>query len=603
MHSSSLFSARDLSRRVLPLGVGAIVLVYVAWLVTGSTWTFLAPEGLSSYYDSQARALLDGRWNVACESIGVEALMVDGRCYGYFGPTPAILRIPLVLLFLEQDGNWGRLSLLAATLVSFWLVYRSVRLLLPLRPAPGGRNPLRETAWATGFAAISIVSTTQVFLISTPFMYHECIAWGAAFSYGSIYLLARYLTGGSIRYLYGAWLVALMAVQTRTNVGLGALAPVFGVSLLLCSRQVPSLRRWVEPVVAVCGLGPLKASFRWHYLSILVLAIFALASPFLVALGKWGGTSLLPLSIHLGMIKDPVKLARIGGSFFHPSNFLFYLRHYFTPFSMQALDVFPYFRLGPWDWGVKSGQGYLDQGEPFLSLSITMPLFLMLATVGVFATARRGPFAALRVPLLGVFLGGATILLVASIAPRYSHDFWVFLVFAAAIGWAVLFNAPTPRRQPFLVAAMLLAVYGAYVNFGATMGNIFITPDWADWTLRTRDALDGRPEETRAVPISNYDFYSYASNPWRTGVLAAPPYNMVVLPWNRGLHPGARLVFAGSGERTILQANLETLGQRPVLRLQVNGTLDPARDGAPNPIRYRAWPDAAPGAYYPSIYQ
>lgn len=587
----------------MPLVAAAIILVYVAWLVTGSTWTFLAPEGLSSYFDSQARALLDGRWNVACESIGVDALMVDGRCYSFVGPTPAILRIPLVLLFPEQDGQWGRLSLLAATLVSFWLVYRSVLLLLSLPRPQGGRNPLRETAWATGFAAISIVSTTQVFLVSTPFLYHEYNAWGAAFTYGSLYLLARFLTGDSVRYFYAAWLVALMALQTRTNVGLGALAPVFGVSLLLSVRQLPALHRWVEPVVAVSGLGALKVSAGWHYVSIFVLALFALSSPFLVALAKWGSTTLVPLNIHIGMIEDPAKLARIGGSLFHPSNFLFNLKHYFTLFSMQALDVFPYFRLGPWEWGVERGRVYLDQGEPFLSLPITMPLFLVLSGVGVLAAVRSGEFAPLRVPLLGAFLGGVPILFIAAIAPRYTHDFWVFLVFAGAIGWAVLFNARTPRRPAFLAAAILLSVYGAYVNFGATMGHIFITRDWADLTVRARDALDGRPAETRAVPISDYEFFSSSSNPWRTGVLDAPPNDMVFLPWNRGLHPGARLVFAGSGERTILRVNLEKIGGRDVLRAQVNGPLDPARDGAPHPVRFRAWPSAAPRAYYPVIFQ
>lgn len=603
MSNPSLMPSRSLTHHALPLLVGSLVLIYSAWLVTGSTWTLLHPEPLSSYYDSQARALMDGRWNVACESIGADALVVDGRCYGYFGPAPAILRIPLLLLVPEEDGNWGRLSLLAATLVSFVLVYRSVLLLLAVQPSPGARSALRETVWASAWAAITIVSTTQVFLISTPFLYHECVAWAATFTYGSLYLLASYLTGGSIRCLYAACVVALMAILTRMNTGLGALAPVIGVSVLLCARQAPALRSLVEPVVSACGLASLKSSSVWHYIAVLVLALLALASPFMVALAKWGSTDLSPLSIHISAIRDPEYFARIGGSLFHPSNFLYNLGQYFTLFSMQALDVFPYFRLGPWDWGVVTGQAHLDQGEPFLSLPITMPLFWILATVGILATARRGAFAALRLPLLGAFLGGSTILFVAAIAPRYTHDFWPFLVFAAAIGWAVLFNLRQPRGRALLAGAVLLAIYGAYVNFGATMSAWFITPEWSAWTSRTRDSLDGKPAVTSAVPISSFEILSPFPGPFRTGVLDAPPNDIVILPWNRGFHPGARLVFAASGARTILQVRLEKLGQRDVLAARVDGPLDPARDGAPNPIDFRAWPNAVPGSYAPNIHE
>jgi hypothetical protein len=597
-------SPGEITRSLLPLGVAAIVLIYATWLVTGSTWVLVGPEQFSGYYDSQARGLLDGRWNVDCESIGYEAFLVDGRCYGYYGPTPAILRIPLVLLFPQQEGNWGRLSLLAATLVSFWLVYRSVLLLLSrFFQAREGRNPMRETAWATGFAAISIVCSTQVFLASTPFIYHEAIVWAAAFSYGSIYLLACYLTGGSIRCLYAAWLFAFMAVQSRVVVGLGALAPVLAVSGLLCVRQVAFLRLWTEPLASACGLGTLKSSTGRHYVGVFALTLLALASPFLVSLAKWGSVELLPFSIYVAVKWDPITTARIGGTFFHPSNFLFNLKHYFTLFSMQSLDVFPYFRPGPWDWGVEPGKDYLLQGDPFLSLPITMPVFLLLSGVGVFAAVRRRELACLRLLLLGTFLSGVSMLLIAVITMRYTHDFWGFLVFAGAIGWVVVFNARAPRRYALLTAALLLSVYGAYVNFGSTMGHVFITRDWANWTVRTRDALDGKPAETSAVPTSDYEFLFPSDNLWRTGVLNATPFDMVILPWNRGLHPGARLVFAGSGERTILQANLETLNQRPVLRLQVSGPLDPARDGAPNPVRYRAWPNAPPRAYYPVNFQ
>ena len=59
----------------------------------------------SNFFDFQARALMDGHLWVTPGSLGIEAFHVDGREYMYFGPFPALLRIPVLWTTPEYDGR------------------------------------------------------------------------------------------------------------------------------------------------------------------------------------------------------------------------------------------------------------------------------------------------------------------------------------------------------------------------------------------------------------------------------------------------------------------------------------------------------------------
>ena len=60
---------------------------------------------------------MDGHLWVPPGSLGIEAFHVDGREYMYFGPFPALLRIPVLWTTAEFDGRLTVVSMLLAYVV------------------------------------------------------------------------------------------------------------------------------------------------------------------------------------------------------------------------------------------------------------------------------------------------------------------------------------------------------------------------------------------------------------------------------------------------------------------------------------------------------
>ena len=104
----------------LALAFSALLL---AWLVTGGDWDFFPKAAfLESFYDAQARGLLHGRIDVPPDAIATEAFMRHGKAYGYFGPTPALMRLPFELLLRGMYGRWGVVSILLASALTLGML-------------------------------------------------------------------------------------------------------------------------------------------------------------------------------------------------------------------------------------------------------------------------------------------------------------------------------------------------------------------------------------------------------------------------------------------------------------------------------------------------
>ncbi len=87
--------------------VAALIATFgFTWLVTLGSFRFNAREIFGNFYDHQAVSLFAGRLDVPGDAIGGEAFEAHGKLYGYFGPTPALLRLPLVASGLA----FGKLS-------------------------------------------------------------------------------------------------------------------------------------------------------------------------------------------------------------------------------------------------------------------------------------------------------------------------------------------------------------------------------------------------------------------------------------------------------------------------------------------------------------
>ena len=169
----------------------------------------MTAEGVNAdFFDIQARALFHGHLDVPPESLGIEAFVVDGRHYMYFGPFLAILRMPILLVTDRLDGRLTALSMLVG-----WIVLAAAVIVLVrrVRRTLCGEAPVSRFE-AIGLAAIVATVTggsTIVYLASQPWVYHEVYIWSTA------------LTVATVASLIAAW-DDLATRRIARDVGAGA---------------------------------------------------------------------------------------------------------------------------------------------------------------------------------------------------------------------------------------------------------------------------------------------------------------------------------------------------------------------------------------------
>src|SRR5690606_32556036 len=108
-------------------------LLFAYVLLVGRSELTAAPTG--DFYDLQVRAWFDGRWDippvrdddgrVRTDALGnpitplsIEAIVVDGRAYLYYGPVPSLLRVPVLAATDALDGETTQPAMAAAFLVA-----------------------------------------------------------------------------------------------------------------------------------------------------------------------------------------------------------------------------------------------------------------------------------------------------------------------------------------------------------------------------------------------------------------------------------------------------------------------------------------------------
>ena len=225
-----------------PLAVLFCFLV-LAWFVTWGDWEFFPPAGvLEEFYDAQAQSFLAGRVDVPADAIGPEAFVRAGRSYGYFGPTPALFRLPLELLFPGMHGRWSRASMLAASLLAMLAVLLFFRRLERYLAIEGHRK-LRALLRTTAIVAVALGSC-NLFLCAESKVYQEAIIWGAALTLAQAVFLFCYLTEPRTRWLALACTAAFLAFFARVSSGAGALLSLAIVDLAILLPFVPLREFW-----------------------------------------------------------------------------------------------------------------------------------------------------------------------------------------------------------------------------------------------------------------------------------------------------------------------------------------------------------------------
>ncbi len=448
----------------------AISGVAFAWMVTGGTFQFLQSLPFSDFYDVQARSWLRGTWSMPAGVLSIEGIRIGGHTFMYYGPVPAALRLPVLLITHRLDGRLTEPSLLIAFLLALvfssllsWRVRRLVRGSVPVS--------VIEAVLTAGLIVVIGLGTVLFFLGSTAQVYEEAELWGATFTLGAFYALVGFLELPGTGRLVATGALATLAMLTRGSVGAGPLVAIAAVALVYLlvwmSDRAPRWQSMVRRLTRLSGVRVAGAPGRFG-IGLLAAAGIPLALYVTINEIKFATPFSIPLNRQVLTSEDPHRravLAANGGSLFGlkflPTNLLQFIR----PDALAISPVFPWIFfpgkalvLGHVLYTTRDWTSSIPASMPVLFLLGVLGLVLVYrptshraritsrsadvaeVTTGSAVTAGSpGPgVTALRLPLLGAAAGTGGILIIGFIAERYLADAMPFLVLAALPGWHYL---------------------------------------------------------------------------------------------------------------------------------------------------------------------
>jgi hypothetical protein len=435
---------------------------------------------LGSFFDAQGRALLHGHLAVPPSSVSFEGFLVGGHTYMYFGPVPALLRLPVLLFTHALDGRMTQLSMLLALIVLLDAgarVHWRVREMLRPRAPVGNRERLVVMLLALALGAGGV----PLFLVSWPVVYHESELWGAALAIAALNAVLAVAEWPSGKRIAWAGALCVLAINSRVSVGLG---PVIALALfaaavaaraLAAARGAGRASLFDRSLRVIAHLGPRETdagarTFAWLTLAVVV----TLGSELLINELKFHTPFGLPMYDHVNFHIDPIEHAAVIanhgsviGLQYLPTSLLAAVR----PDAIGLMRAFPFIGL-PQSSPTVIGSALFVGLLPSLSAVTSMPLFCVLLIVGLPAVVRSPRSGPLLAGLLGTALAFVPTLLVSSVATRYLGDLLPFLWLGACAGVQALAGVRRVSERvrlrrfavPALVAIALLAFVGIAAN-------------------------------------------------------------------------------------------------------------------------------------------
>jgi hypothetical protein len=416
---------RTLRRHAYILPAIFLSLVVCAWFVTWGDWTFFERESFCGFYDAQARSMIEGHLDVPPKAISFEAYIFHGKTYGYFGIGPALLRIPLVLLFGSMDGLWSRSMMMIACTTNLICAYG---ILLLLR-----RDAEVETRSQRFLDSLFIlcvaIGSTNVFMMSRSFLFHEAIMWGGTFALLFAWTMLKYLQSPSRRFLVLAAAFAFMSFHSRPTAGTGAVLAMGVLTAIL------GLRALANPQAAQFSLAfggivkPLP-----HALIGAAAVCITLSTYFGVNYAKFRTFEGVPVQYYNLYIQTPSRMTVTGGKQIHFENIPTGLATYFGMRGLRFDREFPWVFLCR--QATLLGSPAIDVVEQFSSFPVSMPALTLLAVMGSLALIRGSSetIRRARLPAMALLFGGGIVLMTVGITERYLHDFYPALIIFAAVG-------------------------------------------------------------------------------------------------------------------------------------------------------------------------
>lgn len=398
------------------------------WFVTYGSGRLFAPEGFGQFYDSLADSLKDGRLDVSPAVISGEAYVYKGKSYGYFGPTPALARIPLTALFPDYAGRWSRFSVLLAALAHLFVLLAVLR---HLKMRPGW--------WLVQVLVVALtLGSTLVYIVSRSFVYNEAIIWASAFALWCWYAMLRFVDGQRTSWLVAACFFGAASFFARVTVGAGVLT-----GLLFLFFAAPGEARMRNRILIAACLTSCSGLFFWMNYT------------------RFGSiVEAVPYKYYIQ--STPERLARVGGTIIHPEIFPFQMREVFAGRGLQFRKAFPWLEFSAYTRESQWPRHY-DFMDSHAGLLFIETGLVLLAGFGLTSGMREGRnrreklaiTVALCVPILalGIF---------ATLSHRYLHDVYPILFVGSIYGVKRLMELPASgfrtTLQSVIAVVLLLAV-------------------------------------------------------------------------------------------------------------------------------------------------
>jgi hypothetical protein len=444
---------------IAALIAAAACLVVFTWMLTFGTFRIVVEDSFGSFYDYQALAWLHGHWDVPERALGGEAFVVDDKVYGYFGPTPAVMRLP----FVASGVGFGKLT--RACMIVDYITYLAgahalLRFAARRRPCCSAPHASSVVLYLTTVG----LGSTVFFLSSRAYVYHEAILCGAAFAVWSIFCTLRYLQAPNMRWWLGAWICGVGAVEARPPIGLFALSVLGAAAIFVILRSH-------------------RAKLVKTHLGIFILSIMGVLIYNVTSYLKFGTFDGCPLRYNVQYTAD--QLTQLAGRNFHLNNLRFNTDAYLLHPSFSLRSGFPYIyreyidrRRYP-----ESRIAYRDQT---LAIPWSMPGFFALG-VGGGLVAFAGMHACrtlLLVGALGAIPASFAMLTAVAVTQRYEADFCLFLIVPAAFGTVASEVLPKATRTFVAITIWTLSIAGMLISFALTLHH-------------QREIVWGVPEEMR----------------------------------------------------------------------------------------------------------
>ncbi|MGK2958303.1 MAG: alpha-(1-_3)-arabinofuranosyltransferase domain-containing protein [Acidimicrobiales bacterium] len=444
--------------------------IVFTWMLTAGSWELFSWQKMGGFYDAQAHALLNGKWDVPQQALGIESFTIDGKSYLYQGPIPALFRLPFLMFSDHLDGRLTQLSMLVAYVVIMAVISH---LAWRIRGMIRGDEPVTtlELLGIGFFMALLGGGSSLVYLASRAWVYHEALMWGVAFSLAGINALIGYIEKPTWRRLALVSLLTTAALGSRISIGLGPLA---GLSLA-CGLSLLKLKPWrvlSEQTSFQQKVETLKKGFVLGVAPLIPLGLYVL-----VNFVKFQTLFSVPFAYQGFTLVDPTRqqmLAANNGTLFGLKFIPTTLWHYIDPTALSISRRFPFVDFPPIP-GKVIGDVQFDLIDRTGSVPATLSILCLLALLGIIAILRfrritetnHPSLRTLWIPLFGVIASGITILPFGYIAHRYLADLFPFFILTGLTGFHVLarqrFNWVRLTRAAVIVTACL-GLFTAGIN-------------------------------------------------------------------------------------------------------------------------------------------